>query len=331
MPRGERRPVRILVALGLLVILAVAYARVLTIYKSETATKQKAFQIADTTDTTYMEVFASIRSIDAQKEEAVIRMEFEPFGDLSAEDGFASAFDVRILVNASAGRQEFEFQKNKRINPIEFTVSTTDGNISQYPFDKYTIPVEILMTAAATDLPPETEESTDGTHEGGGTEAPLPSEQQVPIDQNFVFSGTLAGWEVNAKSADIKIPGYVGLEATVSRAKTAIYFANFIIGATLVIALGILFLVLEVALQKRRVELPMITLAVIVSFALPALRNFLPGQPPVGVLLDFVAFFWAQGIVALGVICLTTIFLWRGEDGYPRARREKAHLASEQD
>ena len=37
-------------------------------------------------------------------------------------------------------------------------------------------------------------------------------------------------------------------------------------------------------------------------FAFPTVRNNLPGNPPIGSLNDFLAFFWTEGIVALALV-----------------------------
>jgi hypothetical protein len=36
-------------------------------------------------------------------------------------------------------------------------------------------------------------------------------------------------------------------------------------------------------------------------FALVSLRNAAPGAPPIGSIMDYLAFFWAEGIIAVGL------------------------------
>ncbi len=48
-------------------------------------------------------------------------------------------------------------------------------------------------------------------------------------------------------------------------------------------------------------------------FALPPLRNAMPSAPPIGSLSDFMAFFWAEGIVALSLA--TVVFAWLRRPG----------------
>jgi Domain of unknown function (DUF4436) len=51
-------------------------------------------------------------------------------------------------------------------------------------------------------------------------------------------------------------------------------------------------------------------------FALAALRNVAPGTPPIGCLLDYAAFFWAEFLTAVGVVSavLWGVIAERGND-----------------
>ncbi|MEW5629238.1 DUF4436 family protein [Streptomyces hydrogenans] len=41
-------------------------------------------------------------------------------------------------------------------------------------------------------------------------------------------------------------------------------------------------------------------------FALAAFRNTAPGAPPIGSLLDYLAFFWAESLIAFCVVVVVT-------------------------
>ena len=45
------------------------------------------------------------------------------------------------------------------------------------------------------------------------------------------------------------------------------------------------------------------------------MRNNLPGNPPIGSLNDFLAFFWTEGIVALALVALLIAFACAGSPG----------------
>jgi hypothetical protein len=52
----------------------------------------------------------------------------------------------------------------------------------------------------------------------------------------------------------------------------------------------------------------LVTGAVTVLFALPAIRNSLPGAPPIGAVIDFAAYFWCIIICICHVFCVS--YLW---------------------
>jgi hypothetical protein len=61
-----------------------------------------------------------------------------------------------------------------------------------------------------------------------------------------------------------------------------------------------------------------------VLFALAPLRGALPGQPPYGVLLDYVSFYWAVGTIGVGLILLVSFFVRDARhDGRSRSRVEE--------
>eukprot|EP00455_Lapot_gusevi_P035902 TRINITY_DN3979_c0_g3_i2.p1 TRINITY_DN3979_c0_g3~~TRINITY_DN3979_c0_g3_i2.p1 ORF type:complete len:116 (-),score=34.88 TRINITY_DN3979_c0_g3_i2:300-605(-) len=45
-----------------------------------------------------------------------------------------------------------------------------------------------------------------------------------------------------------------------------------------------------------------------VIFALPSLRNSLPHNPPLGILIDFASFFWAEVVAMLALLLISIRF-----------------------
>ncbi|MFE5583208.1 DUF4436 family protein [Kitasatospora sp. NPDC056531] len=67
--------------------------------------------------------------------------------------------------------------------------------------------------------------------------------------------------------------------------------------------------------QRRGIIWPALSWMAATLFALVGMRNAAPGNPPIGSLLDYAAFFWAELLVAVGL----TMVVVRG------ARVEGAH------
>lgn len=70
-----------------------------------------------------------------------------------------------------------------------------------------------------------------------------------------------------------------------------------------------------VFLGGRRIEVTLIGALGAMIFALPALRNALPGAPPLGVRADILIFFWAE----LGAVIALCLFIsaWARQGSRP--------------
>jgi hypothetical protein len=78
----------------------------------------------------------------------------------------------------------------------------------------------------------------------------------------------------------------------------------FIMVVMWALALAAIAVVVNLVARRRRFEGAFTAFLAALLFAFPTVRNALPGIPPVGVLFDYAAFFWAEAIVALSLIAL---------------------------
>ena len=106
----------------------------------------------------------------------------------------------------------------------------------------------------------------------------------------------------------------VRLELT--RILPIVVFTWFMAGVASVIALAMTLVVFSVITGRRNPDLGMLGWAAALLFALPAVRNNLPGAPPLGALIDYCAFFWAEALVGLSMLVL--IGLWYRAAEAPR-------------
>lgn len=60
------------------------------------------------------------------------------------------------------------------------------------------------------------------------------------------------------------------------------------------------------------IELRLISLLGVLLFAFPAVRNSMPHAPPVGVLVDFAAYFWCEIALGLALAALLATYIRRG-------------------
>jgi hypothetical protein len=94
-----------------------------------------------------------------------------------------------------------------------------------------------------------------------------------------------------------------------------VLFAVFIMGVMWGLGLGALAVAVSLVARRRRFEAGFTGFLAILLFAFPTVRNGLPGIPPVGALLDYAAFFWAEALVALALIALITAWTVRALAG----------------
>lgn len=327
----------IIVGVALLVIFAVAVIVVLNIYKQEGEKRSATISEEGEKDPNHIEVFVKLLAIDPTKGDVSARLEFAPQGTYDKEETGVLVRPLKLYVNSATGKQEHDFPKDKRMNPVDVTISMYDGLVTDYPFDKHQAFLEMYFTDAApkpaattgaadrtSAAAPSTTASPEAT--AGTAPAPTPSaaaqdgstpataavdadeadDEDIPIAVDFY--GSIPGMKIVAAKSKESTDDYVGIDMTISRSSTVVFFSLFISFLMWGAAIGVLLLVLSVLLRGRKIEVGMFSFLSALLFAMVAVRNSQPGVPPIGTFSDFISFFWAEVILAL---CLMTIlFTW---------------------
>lgn len=118
-----------------------------------------------------------------------------------------------------------------------------------------------------------------------------------------------------AKSIATQQPDELQLQFAISRTGAVSFFGLAIYSAMLVMMVCALTISSLVFLGVRRIEVTLIGALGAMIFALPALRNALPGAPPLGVRADILIFFWAE----LGAVIALCLFIsaWARQGSRP--------------
>jgi hypothetical protein len=285
----------LLVVLVLLLVFAGAYIFVLNKYKSE-GENRAAFLEADTQKAgeNRIDVSGRIVTADVMKGDVVVRLEFTPKGSFLSADGATLARDLELYVNTATGKNVHEFKKGKRMNPVEAIVEIYEGEPMDYPFDTHTAELSFFFEPAAK-----------GGESGGNESIPAAVE----------LRGSVAGLRMDTEYAKENKPDHTIIDINIQRATTAVFFSVFIMIAMWALAFGVLFLVFRVLSGHRKIEISMFSFLGALLFAFPALRNSQPGSPPIGTLSDFLAFFWAEVIIALSLLSVVLRWLIKGPGG----------------
>jgi hypothetical protein len=293
-PNKSKKP--LIVGLLLLLIFAGAYIFVLTAYKNEGA--NRAAELAPDTQKAgenRIDVTGRIVTADVIKGDVVVRLEFTPKGSFLSADGATLARDLDLYVASATGKNVHEFKKGKRMSPIEAVVEIYEGEPMDYPFDAHTAELMFFFEPTAAK----------GGEAGGNESIPVAVE----------LRGSVAGLRIDADYAKENAPDHAVIEINIQRATTAVFFSVFIMIAMWALTIGVICLVFRVFAGHRKIEISMFSFLGALLFAFPALRNSQPGTPPIGTLSDFLAFFWAEVIIALSLLSVVLRWLIRGPGG----------------
>jgi hypothetical protein len=171
---------------------------------------------------------------------------------------------------------------------VTFEFDLDAGDIRGYPLDRYLSDLTVAAESAGPN----------------GTRQPLAVQATV--------WPALIGYNVRVRQLDSPGYGALRLQFDLRRTGAASFFGLAIYGAMIVMALCALTIGSLVFLGIRKVEVSLAGVLGAIIFALPALRNALPGSPPLGVRADVLIFFWAE-LAAIVALCLVvTSWVHRG-------------------
>jgi Domain of unknown function (DUF4436) len=254
-----------------------------------------------------VDVSFQVVSFDSASSEMTTRLSFRLNGDL-AKDPVTPSVDLRFFVNEIRGPQEIEFPRGQRINPV-IAVFAVDGNVNHYPFDRYGSSIRIMVTkptgvrrvrvpeVQVTPNTPLTDESA------GDFVAATPEEgEPLPISSSIIAS--IPGVKFQGKRVNRDDRGVEGFNMVIRRADNVIAFSVVIMTLMMSLAVSVLLMCLSALASNDKLELLPLTLCVSLLFGLPALRNTQPAVPPLGVFGDYVAFIWAETIVAVSAVMM---------------------------
>ncbi|MFD5858195.1 DUF4436 family protein [Streptomyces chartreusis] len=221
-----------------------------------------------------VDVEAAVQSVDAVSRELVLRVWVTPRGSLGEKGGAAPVADLS-LQTSGATLGDLEFAAHERLTTKDVQVALAGGSISDYPFDTYE--TDIAFRAQM-----------------GG--------EQVPVRMLFSNNDTL--FSVSAEPVPARQEAVVALGLT--RSGSLLVFAVFMMVAMWALAASVLIGAWYLTTGSEGLVWPGLAWMAATLFALAAFRNTAPGTPPIGCVLDWFAFLWAESVIAL---CLITVVI----------------------
>jgi hypothetical protein len=292
MEEPKRSKKAVIVGIVFLLLFAAAYALVLCAFKNEGENRAAALPPNEKLGTDRIDASARIVTADPVKGDISVRLTFTPHGSLLSADGVTLSRDLLLDVASATGKHAYEFKKGKRMDPVEAIVEMYEGEPMEYPFDQHEAQLAFYFEPA-----------------GAATDA----DKSIPVA--IELYGSVSGLKIVADYAKEHADDHIVIDLSLSRAPTAIFFSVFIMVAMWSLALGVVFLVFRVLAGHRKIEISMFSFLGALLFAFPALRNSQPGTPPIGTYSDFLAFFWAEVIIALSLLAVVLTWLIRGPGG----------------
>jgi hypothetical protein len=284
----------LIIGIALLLAFAGAYAFVLCAFQNEAENRAVALSPNEKLGNDRVDASARIVTADPVKGDISVRLTFTPHGSLLSADGVTLSRDLLLDVASATGKHSYEFKKGKRMDPVEAIVEIYDGEPMEYPFDRHEAQLSFYFEPAGA---------------ASATEA----DKSIPVA--IEMYGSVSGLRIEAAYAKEHTDDHVVIDLSLARAPTAIFFSCFIMVAMWSLTLGVICLVFRVLAGHRKIEISMFSFLAALLFAFPALRNSQPGTPPIGTLSDFLAFFWAEVLIALSLLSVVLTWLIRGPGG----------------
>ncbi|MFF8840230.1 DUF4436 domain-containing protein [Streptomyces sp. NPDC015130] len=219
-----------------------------------------------------VDVDASIQRVDAAGRELVLRVLVTPRGELAEAGGISPAEDLTVQTSATT-RGDLSFKAHSRIATTDLLVTLTGGSITDYPFDSYDAAIEFTAV------------------QGG---------EKVPVRARLTNSDVLFAADVTAAEER----GAAFFDVGLGRSNSVLIFAVFMMVAMWALALSVLTGAWFLVTRRKGLTWPALGWMAATLFAMAAFRNTAPGAPPIGCLLDYIAFLWAETLVAY---CLVTV------------------------
>ena len=237
-------------------------------FTSTSATpEEKKYFAGDRKAANRVDLDVTVQQVDATNGDLVLRVLATPRGTLARADG-TPARDLVVEVSPSiAPELRFLAGQPVAVRSVRSTLAST-GIVTDYPFDHYTTELVIGATVAGRDVP------------------------------SYVSLREVDPFFLTNVRRSVSIPGVVVEQIRISRSRGTLILAWFMIVAMWALALSVLGGAWILTARRQGMVWPALGWMAATLFALIGMRNAAPGSPPIGSLIDYAAFFWAEAIVA---------------------------------
>lgn len=231
-----------------------------------------------------LDIYLEVLNVDPVRQAIQVRLDF---GSRGGPGGLRypswPGGNVTVELSDGSDRQDIDLQAGRPTNSRTIELCA-HGALENYPFDGY---AAMLWIRAVGGKP------------GIGTALPV----------RLTTWDEMASWHVTMAPAG---GDGLALKLRAERPAAHVFFAMLLFVALILIAASALTIGALTFLGLRKIEAALVGALGAMVFAVPALRNVLPGAPPLGVRADGFVFLWVQFAVAVGLFLFVATWARRG-------------------
>ena len=228
-----------------------------------------------------IDIQARVMDVDPTSDSMTVRLITTPRGRYALPSG-AMAIPVNLTVDGVPGGSD-TFDAGKLPVPVQSTLGLA-GDLSQYPFDRYT---SLLVVEASSPA----------------LRGLLPVHLTVSAGQR--------DWKISSSNASAVLGNAITVDLATRRGGSTIGFALFEMAIMMILAGIALAITFVTVVAGAQLEFSYFTWLGALIFALPAVRNALPGSPGIGTLVDCLVFFPALATVTVCMLAAAITFVRR--------------------
>lgn len=268
-------------AVVILLLFSLVYVLVIRAYQVE---GDLAATDRQTTRSVDVVVTAEPVDFDARTNELNTRFRFDIVNPALLDEGVRLSQGIRVTFSGVDGPDEVRYAQGEPIGNAELALGTS-GEIYAYPFDSHDGFVAVAVETF--------ERGAGGVNETTGQ-----------LASSLVIEGSVSGWDINADLTDLQ--GFPLATLTLKRAFSNQAFAIVLILMAISVVVLALITSLMTVTNRREFEAALLTWNGAILFALPLLRTYLPGSPPIGAAIDIYLYLWTF-VVAVGSLVLMVV------------------------
>lgn len=243
-----------------------------------------------------LHVVLTPRDVDAASDRLKFDLGFAPGSKLVSDDGttVVERFELMLSTSEDTGGRVTRYEQGDPAAPTTIELRS-EGAIEKWPFDTHPSRTMLLVS-----MPVENGEDT----------------VAVPADLTLGVHH-VPGWKItiaeDQSGGGVTADGIAVHQYLIEAERATATIAFGLVLLALMVTMPVLGLTVAVLVLRgrRRVEVGFFTWNAGMLFATPMLRNFLPGQPPIGSWVDYLVVLWViAGLILALLISVVAWYRW---------------------